>query len=132
MPALVEQTAVAEPDWQLWETSLNSNAHEEHDLVGVETPRRPLGRRGLTKEHMVEAAGIEPASAEAPNRASTSVSRLLISSGGLTPGGLPSEPALLKCRAAGEWLSLGAEPVCWRHYPSHGLARSDALTRCLG
>ena len=36
----------------------------------------------------MEARGIEPLSAEAPNRASTSVSRLLFSFGGLTPGGL--------------------------------------------
>ena len=57
-PTLVEKTAVAQPDWQLWETSFNNNAHEEHDLVGIETPRRPFGRLGLTKEHMVDARGV--------------------------------------------------------------------------
>ena len=31
--------------------------------------------------------------------------------------------ALLKCRAAGEWLSLGAEPDCWRRLPDLGRIR---------
>ena len=30
------------------------------------------------------------------------------------------ELALLKCRAAGEWLSLGAEPDRWRRVPDLG------------
>jgi hypothetical protein len=28
--------------------------------------------------------------------------------------------AILWCRASGDWLSLGAEPVFWRRYPNHG------------
>ena len=28
--------------------------------------------------------------------------------------------AILRCRALGDWLSLGAEPVSWRRCPSHG------------
>src|ERR671929_166976 len=28
--------------------------------------------------------------------------------------------AILRCRASGDWLSFGAEPVRWRRYPSHG------------
>jgi len=30
------------------------------------------------------------------------------------------ELAILWCRASGDWLSLGAEPVFWHRYPSHG------------
>ena len=39
--------------------------------------------------------------------------------------------AILRCRASGDWLSLGAEPVGWRRYPSHGPSseRRRYLTR---
>ena len=35
--------------------------------------------------------------------------------------------ALLKCRAAGEWLSLGAEPDSWRPYPGLGPSQEGRL-----
>ena len=42
--------------------------------------------------------------------------------------------AILSCRASGDWLSLGAEPVIWRRYPSHGpnSERRRYLTRLGG
>jgi site-specific DNA recombinase len=78
----------------------------------------------------VEAAGIEPASAEAPRRTSTSLVRHWISPDGRrrTPYRRASHPvvshlrrlALLRCRAR-----------CWRRYPSHGPSseRRHYLTR---
>ena len=59
----------------------------------------------------MEAAGIEPASADAPGRASTSLGCALISPGRPVRSRPTAGPAILRCRAAGDWLSLGAEPV---------------------
>ena len=47
-------------------------------------------------------------------------------------GGRPTaDLAILRCRALGDWLSLRAEPVIWRRYPSHGPSpeRRRYLTR---
>src|SRR5205823_13306464 len=43
-------------------------------------------------------------------------------------------PAILDCRALGDWLSLRAEPVSWRRYPNHGpnSERRRYLTRLGG
>ncbi len=81
-----------EPDWQAWETSLiNNGPHEEELLVGAGTPRRPLGRLGLTSDSLVEAAGVEPASVAAPSRTSTSVVRPFDSPGGRRTDALPPD-----------------------------------------
>jgi hypothetical protein len=50
---------VTETDWQAWEASFD-NTHEEELLVGAGTTRRPLGRLGLTKNHLVGATELEP------------------------------------------------------------------------
>src|SRR5207302_8372927 len=50
-------------------------------------------------------------------------------------GGRPTGgPAILLCRALGDWLSLRAEPVSWRRYPNHGpnSERRRYLTRLGG
>src|SRR6266540_828692 len=68
---------------------------------------------------VMEAAGIEPASADAPGerlQAYSAIESRPTAGGGRPTGG----PAILWCRAPGDWLSLGAEPVIWRRYPSHG------------
>jgi hypothetical protein len=43
--------------------------------------------------------------------------------------GLPTDgPAILWCRASGDWLSLGVEPVRWRRYPGHGPSQERRVT----
>jgi len=73
------------------------------DPIEVVMARR--SRAGLRSG--VEAAGIEPASANRSERASTSVGRLRF-----RPPAGDSRPtdglAILWCRASGDWLSLGA------------------------
>src|SRR5919202_184175 len=88
-------------------------------------------RSGAGLRSRVEAAGIEPASADAPGGASTSLGCL-----SLHPAAGDSRPtaglAILWCRASGDWLSLGAEPVSDAATRATGRARSDALRYRLG
>ncbi len=63
-PALASARAAApEPDWDAWEATFN-------DSQPATLPRQALAAQGppggLNKQHLVEAAGIEPASAAAP------------------------------------------------------------------
>ena len=71
-------------------------------------PHRSL--EGGFAEPKVEAAGIEPASAAAPDRASTSVVCALHSPADRFADRSTVGLAILKCRASGDWLSIGAEP----------------------
>ncbi len=75
-----------------------TTAHSGHDEI-ARAGKRPSGARGQE----MEAAGIEPASAVAPNRASTSVVHALISPGGRFVNDLPTgQPSLsLALRAIG-------------------------------
>ncbi len=54
-PVAKAVTALDEPDWELWEASFEES--EDLALVGEETPRRPFGRLGLTKKHLVDLSG---------------------------------------------------------------------------
>ena len=76
----------------------------------------------------LEAAGIEPASADAPERASTSVVPDSISPAGRFRDDTPDGLAILECRAAGDWLSLGAEPDVGAGFPTSGRAGSDVAS----
>ena len=77
------------------------------ECAGSSPPPAPEGR---TRRAIMEAAGIEPASVCRPGKASTSVGCL-----GFRPPAGDNRPtdalAILWCRASGDWLSLGAEPV---------------------
>jgi hypothetical protein len=77
---------------------------------------------------VVEAAGIEPASADAPDRASTSVVPDSDSPAGRFRDDTPAGLAILKCRAAGDWLSLGAEPDVGAAFPTSGRAGCDVAS----
>jgi hypothetical protein len=68
---------------------------------------------------IVEAAGIEPASADAPVRTSTSVVRALDSTAGRgrTPYRRPSHPLVSRF---GRLALPPRRARCWRRYPSHG------------
>jgi hypothetical protein len=76
----------------------------------------------------VEAAGIEPASADAPGRASTSVVPDSDSPAGRFRDDTPDGLAILESRAAGNWLSLGAEPDVGAAFPTSGRAGSDVAS----
>jgi hypothetical protein len=76
----------------------------------------------------VEAAGIEPASADAPDRASTSVVPDSDSPAGRFRDDTPDGLAILECRAAGDWLSLGAEPDVGAAFPASGRAGCDVAS----
>ena len=66
----------------------------------------------------MEAAGIEPRVRGRTGQGIYERSPRLISPGG---GSQPTDgPAILKCRAPGDWLSLGAEPDRWRRVPDLG------------
>jgi hypothetical protein len=62
-----------------------------------------------------------------PLQACSAVGSRPTAGGGRPTGG----PAILWCRALGDWLSLRAEPVRWRRYPNHGPSpeRRRYLTR---
>ena len=76
----------------------------------------------------VEAAGIEPASADAPGRASTSVVPDSDSPAGRFRDDTPDGLAILESRAAGDWLSLGAEPDVGAAFPASGRAGCDVAS----
>ena len=76
----------------------------------------------------MEAAGIEPASADAPDRASTSVVPDSDSPAGRFRDDTPDGLAILECRAAGDWLSLGAEPDVGAAFPASGRAGCDVAS----
>src|SRR6266487_1287238 len=59
----------------------------------------------------MEAAGIEPASADAPDRTSTSLGCPLISPGRPECSRPTAGPAILWSHASGDWLSFGASPL---------------------
>src|SRR5437870_13863220 len=82
-------------------------------FVNIGSDRSRHGSRGASAglRSAVEAAGIEPASVGAPIRASTSLGCALISPGRPVRSRPTAGPAILRCRAAGDWLSLGGEPV---------------------
>src|SRR5207248_5800838 len=92
-----------------------------------EKARRP-SPNGIARRALVEAAGIEPASADAPVRTSTSVVRAFDSTAGRgrTPYRRPSHP--LGVATSGDWLSFGAEPVSGAATRATGPARSDVAT----
>jgi hypothetical protein len=58
----------------------------------------------------MEAAGIEPASAAAPDRASTGIAHHLISPGRPVGEQPTAGPAILWSHPSGDWLSFGASP----------------------
>jgi hypothetical protein len=80
----------------------------------------------------MEAAGIEPASADAPELSVYKL-RLPLNFARRPVGSRPTAGlAILWCRALGDWLSLGAEPVSDAAARATGRARSDALRYGLG
>ena len=80
----------------------------------------------------MEAAGIEPASAAAPVRASTSVVCGLISPGGRFADDLPTGQPILWSRPSGDQLSFGASPLSDAATRTTGRIRSDASPNYLG
>ncbi len=74
----------------------------------------------------MEAAGIEPASAVAPSRASTSVACGLFSPGGRFAGDLPTGQPILRSRPSGDQRSFGASPFSDAATRTTGRIRSDA------
>ena len=80
----------------------------------------------------MEAAGIEPASAVAPIRASTSVVCGLISPGGRFADDLPTGQPILWSRPSGDQRSFGASPFLDAATRITGRIRSDASPNYLG
>ena len=80
----------------------------------------------------MEAAGIEPASAVAPVRASTSLACALLSPGGRFAGDLPPGQPSLVSHPSGDWLSFGASPLYDAATRITGRIRSDASPNYLG
>src|SRR5581483_3866446 len=76
----------------------------------------------------MEAAGIEPASAAAPDRASTGVAHLAVSPGRPVGERPTAGPAILRSHPSGDWLSFGASPFL-TPLPSPRAERG--ATRCL-
>jgi hypothetical protein len=86
----------------------------------------------LQPRSAMEAAGIEPASAAAPGRASTSVVCALISPGRPVHRRPTAGPALLRSHPSGEWLSFGASPFSDAGSLTTGRVRGDASPNYLG
>ncbi len=104
-------------------------------------PRAGRGRGGgrlrrpgaaPASEARMEAAGIEPASAAAPGRASTSLACALISPGRPVRRRPTAGPAILSSHPSGDWLSFGASPLSDAASRATGPARGDALPNYLG
>ena len=85
-----------------------------------------------TFERSMEAGGIEPPSAVAPGRASTSVVCALISPGRPVRRRPTAGPALLLSHPSGEWLSFGASPLSDAGSLTTGRVRGDASPNYLG
>ena len=83
-------------------------------------------------EPKVEAGGIEPPSAVAPNRTSTSVVCGLISPGGRFADDLPTGQPILWSRPSGDQRSFGASPFSDAADRTTGPVRSDASPNYLG
>ena len=80
----------------------------------------------------MEAAGIEPASAAAPDRASTGLAHPLISPGRPVCERPTAGPAILESHPSGDWLSFGASPFYDAAPRTTGRVRSDASPNYLG
>ena len=80
----------------------------------------------------MEAAGIEPASAIAPVRASTSLACALLSPGGRFAGDLPTGQPILWSHPSGDQRSFGASPFSDAATRITGRIRSDASPNYLG
>jgi len=76
-------------------------------ILGSSKPLRGRARR----PGEVEAGGIEPPSAAAPVRASTSVARAFPLARRPAREPPSAEPAILRSRPFGDWLSVGASPL---------------------
>jgi hypothetical protein len=86
--------------------------------VGAATDRSVL--EGPANRDFMEAGGIEPPSAVAPGRASTSLACALISPGRPVRRRPTAGPAILQSHPSGDWLSFGASPLSDAAYPNHG------------
>jgi hypothetical protein len=75
----------------------------------AQAPDRPENPRSLRPG--VEAAGIEPASVSRTDKASTSMSHLVISPGRLVVGNPPTGPAILRCRTFGDRIPSVPSPL---------------------
>ena len=80
----------------------------------------------------MEAAGIEPASAAAPDRASTGLAHPLISPGRPVCERPTAGPAILLSRPSADWRCFGASPLYDTAALATGRARSDASPNYLG
>ena len=94
--------------------------------------RTPAAGSRQTSGQLVEAGGIEPPSAVAPGRASTSVACALISPGRPVRRRPTAGPALLWSHPSGEWLSFGASPFSDAGSLTTGRVRGDASPNYLG
>src|SRR2546425_11807438 len=80
----------------------------------------------------MEAAGIEPASADVPVEPLQACPALLVSPGRPECRHPTAGPAILESRAAGDWLSFGASPFVDAATRTTGRIRSDASPSYLG
>ena len=80
------------------------------ELSTVASRHGPRGA-GAGLASVMEAAGIEPASVSRTDRASTSLSHLVISPGRLVVGNPPTGPAILRCRTFGDRVPSVPSPL---------------------
>jgi hypothetical protein len=97
----------------------------------VRLPNRPLVE-APRKRRIMEAGGIEPPSAVAPNRTSTSVVCDLVSPGGRCADNLPTGQPILWSHPSGDQRSFGASPFSDAATRTTGRIRSDASPNYLG